>query len=101
MLRRPQLLEQLAAARAKPRKEKKTSSRFLTTPPNGRLRIDHDKIVGCIYRNGYTIAEMERIARLPKGSLTEMLRRKTVPIDQLDKLACILERHYTDFEVTA
>jgi hypothetical protein len=96
-LRYEAVVQQLSQARKVPRKKHVRK----TTKPESRVRFDADAIRTEVYFAGYTIAQVERIARLPKGRLQEDLRKQTMPYDTLDKVACAIGCHLSQFEVVA
>lgn len=96
-LRAEQVCRQLAQARSVPRKKRPKRQ----AAPSRRLRFDPDAVRTAIYADGKSITDVERICRLPKGTLSETLRKRTMPLNVADKVAVAIGRHYTEFEVSA
>lgn len=75
-----------------------TAQRHHPNKPFSRVRFDGKCLNNAIKRGGVSRREVERRAGLKTNELTDRLRRKTMPVSVIDRVACVLGRHYTEFE---
>lgn len=98
-VRRAEYLDNLAAARAKSHVGRVVKHRPVLDR-SSRVRFNRMALLRTLDESNTSISELERRAGMGSGTAyAAIMRRETMPFDTLDRIACALGCHVSEFEI--